>query len=175
MSQQTTPYDLRQHGKVYRITVDPAYKHERFASDKAWLYRIPCEYGHIYIHGANCLGASTSSSRMCSRLLALPGVTRHQVGDGEASVTFPPELLDQVCDLLHAKKRRKPLSPEARAALVAMGVRSRFGRTANLSTSEPVLSAAETSVDPNRVQGPADANLAAEATPAPQPALGGQT
>jgi len=135
MPQQTIPYDLRQHANTYRVTVDESFRHETFASDKAWLHLIPCRYGHIYVHGTNVLGAFASGSRIATRLLSLPGVTRHQVGNGEASVTFPLEMLDVVADLLRAKKRRKPLSPEARAAAAARVAPFAFKHAPNSDTS----------------------------------------
>jgi hypothetical protein len=137
VSQQTIPYNLRQDANTYRIVADESLQHETFASDKAWLYQIPCRrHGHIYVHGTNMLGAF-AQGRIAARLLSLPGVTRHQVGDGEASVTFPPRLLVQVADLLQAKRRRH-LSPEHRAKLAAARAPFLFKKTVLMDPSAVV-------------------------------------
>ena len=141
MPQQTIPYDLRKHANTCRVTVDESIQHETFASDKAWLCQIPCRHGHIYIYGTNMLGAFASGSRIAARLLSLPGVTRHQVGDGEASVTFPPEMLDVVAALLGAKRRRH-LSPEHQAKLAAAGAPFLFKKTVLTGSPEPIAASA---------------------------------
>ena len=116
--QQAIPYDLRQHGDVYRVVKDECWQHERFESDRAWCWQIPCHYGHIYIHGTNRLGAYAKGTQISAQLKRLPGVTPHQVGSGEASVTFAPEMLLAVAELLGARRRRH-MTPEARVAATA--------------------------------------------------------
>lgn len=103
-------------GAVYRITLDESATIDRRRSHRPWYYRIPCKYGHSYVHGTETLGAFTDRPRVVSRLVAIPGVRIHQRGDCEASVTFPPELTAQVAQLLKARVRRR-LSPERRAVV----------------------------------------------------------
>lgn len=104
-----TAFDLKALAStVYRLTLDPSADIVgQTTAERAWLYRIPCKYGHIYVHGSNLLGGYTDRRMMKSRLLAVPGVTPHQVGDTEASVTFPPEAFPSVADLLQARRRRQ--------------------------------------------------------------------
>jgi hypothetical protein len=88
---------------------------------------VPGRYGQIEWHcdGADChscripgtflLAAYTDRPRMFAKLLVVPGVVRHQIGDFEIRVVFRPEVLPQVAKLLKARRRRRSLSPaEAR-------------------------------------------------------------
>lgn len=127
--------DLKaQYGSTYRITLDPSAEMAgQTKEERLWLYRIPCRYGHIYVHGKERLGAYTNRRLMISRLLALPGMKLHQRGDSEVAVTFDPGCLEQVTQLLQAYKRWY-LAPERRAAATE---RLRLWRESHPNTPAP--------------------------------------
>ena len=53
----------------------------------------------------------TASRRMVAKLLAIPGVRRHQTGEREARLRFPaddPACLRAICDLIRVRRRRPP-------------------------------------------------------------------
>lgn len=108
--------DLKsQYGHAYRISREETAKVAgQTREDRMWLYRIPCKYGHIFVHGVDRLGAYCGRVGVIKRLVALDGVTIHQRGDREVSVTFPPSMLDSVADVLRAKRRpvRSPAQQE---------------------------------------------------------------
>ena len=72
------------------------------------------KYGQIeWFHAeAKYLAAYTTRRLTRGKLLALPGIIRHQIGDEEVRVLFPVDRLPEVARLLGARKRRS-LSPEA--------------------------------------------------------------
>jgi hypothetical protein len=76
-------------------------------ADRPWYYRIPCKLGHIGVWSHDRLSASTDRRNMRSRLEAIPDARVVQRGDLELTVTFPPERLEEVAELLHAYKRRR--------------------------------------------------------------------
>jgi hypothetical protein len=54
--------------------------------------------------------------RLFAELWAIPGVRRHQTGDQEMRATCPPEALEQVAAVIHAKRwgrTRQNLVPDA--------------------------------------------------------------
>ena len=98
----------------YKISLDESYEADQ--GGKEWYYRIACRYGHVYTHGENTLGAYVKGRYMVPKVRAIPGTKIHQNGDGEATFLFPPELLDQIAEVLGARKSRPKLSEEQRAA-----------------------------------------------------------
>jgi hypothetical protein len=122
------PIDLKAlAGVKYRVTLDPSAAGEPLA-DRPWFYRIPCKFGFIGVHGPETLMAHCRSRRLFARLLAIPDVTARQRGDREINVTFPPGRLDDVAQLLAARRCRPRLSAERRAELIARGETFRFRR-----------------------------------------------
>jgi len=123
------------YGDVYRITHDESYHHERteFRSiEEPWLQVIPGRYASIYPHGGELLAVSTherTSGRVNQslrrKLLAIPGVEPQQDGGDGIDATFPVEAFDAVAELVKARRRRR-LSPEQRAKLLASGEPYRF-------------------------------------------------
>jgi hypothetical protein len=102
----TDPIDLKAlAGAKYRIALDPSAGAEPSRAERPWYYRIPCKYGFIGVHGPKALMAYCKARLVISRLIALPGVAVKQRGDHEVNVTFPPERLDAVADLLQARRR----------------------------------------------------------------------
>jgi hypothetical protein len=65
--------------------------------------------------GQFALAVYSDRTRLFGRLLAIPGAKRHQAGDQEMRVVFPPGAVEEVARLIRARKRRvgRPLSPEA--------------------------------------------------------------
>jgi hypothetical protein len=82
--------------------------------DRAWLVTIPGRYGSVFVWGQTLPGATTDRRRLHPRLMAIPGAVVRQRGDRELTVSFPPDQLPAVADLLKIRRRRR-LSPEAKA------------------------------------------------------------
>lgn len=113
------------YGHTYKVTLDPSARVlGQTQNERAWLQQIPAVHGHIYIHGENRLGAWCGSPRVACKLVRLPGVTVHQRGDGEATVTFHPRDLPAVATLLQCRRRRK-VSEATLARLRAMAAARR--------------------------------------------------
>lgn len=118
------------YGGTYRIAMDSsAALTGQTREERLWLYRIPCGRGHIYVHGANTLGAFCDRPNVGRRLMALPGVRVHQRGDREFTVVFPADngdIFSKVAELLKARKRRKiTMTEEQRTALAERLARHR--------------------------------------------------
>jgi hypothetical protein len=117
-------FDLKAFaGDRYRIALDPSAEDDP-RSERLWLYRVPCRYGFISLHGEGMLAAWTGNRGIIARLIALDGVRVHQRGDREVRVLFPPERLDAVAELLRARRRVR-LSPEERERRKALMARMR--------------------------------------------------
>src|SRR4051812_44715639 len=92
-------------GDRYKIALDESANiAKQSEADRLWLYQIPGRYGHVYVHGADALGAYVQTyndgSDRLGRLLSLPGARLHQRGDREASVVFLPAALEAVAGIL---------------------------------------------------------------------------
>lgn len=117
-------------GDAFRITWDESAEIPgQTSEDRAWLQQIPGKFGHVSIHGEDTLSvfvrtAYDSTDRL-GRLEALPGCRVHQRGDHEASLTFPPEHLPVVLEIIRAKPRRR-LSEAHRRKLIEAGSGHRF-------------------------------------------------
>lgn len=109
----------------YRITMDESWEPTGDAADRLHYYQIPCRHGHIYPHSPEYLGVYVDGNRKAKKIEAIPGIKIHQRGTDEATFLFTPDLLDVVAAEMKAKKRRQ-LSPERRAALVAAGSQFAF-------------------------------------------------
>lgn len=109
--------DLKKtYSKKFRIQLDESFEiGDRSSEERLWCYQIPCKHGHIAVHGKDTLSGYTSKSRMIPRLESIPGVIVKQRGDSEMTVVFPPNLIEQVADVLQARRRRQ-LSEEQRIA-----------------------------------------------------------
>lgn len=86
---------------------------------------IPGRTGQIEEHDADTLAVYTDRPRLFAKILAVPGVRRHQTGDTEARMVFPPEALPLVAQVIGAKRRRA-LSP---AAARDLGARTAYTAT----------------------------------------------
>jgi len=87
---------------------------------------VRCRNGWIEYHDGTLLAAYTDMPRLGRRLLAIPGVQRHQAGDDETRILFEPTLLPIVAAVLRAPRRRV-LSPE-------QATRMRLSRTLNAAS-----------------------------------------
>jgi len=99
----------------FRITDDP----EGFPI-------IPGRYGQIewFCDGVDChscplprqyaLAVYSDRPRLFQKLWAIPGVTRHQTGDQEMRAMFPREALEQVAQVIKARRKRVLTPEEAR-------------------------------------------------------------
>lgn len=66
----------------------------------------PGKYGRLEHVGAGQLAAFTNRRLIRSQLVAVPGATRHQVGDTELRVLLPPQAVPAVARLLRCHRRR---------------------------------------------------------------------
>ncbi len=69
---------------------------------------IPGRLGQIEYHDRQDLAVFTDRPRLHPKLFAIPGVRRHQTGEGEIRCLFPPERLAQVAEVIRARRRRTP-------------------------------------------------------------------
>jgi hypothetical protein len=111
----------RDHG--YRVELDESAA-DSPRSERPWLYRVPCKFGFISVHGPETLAAFARGRLIAGKLARVPGVRVHQRGDGEIRVLFGVECLDAVAELLGVRRRTR-YSPEYRAVLAARCSRMR--------------------------------------------------
>jgi hypothetical protein len=90
----------------------------RVTTDREGWPLIPGRTGQIETHDPETLAVFTDRPRMIAKLLGLPGVRRHQTGDTEARLLFPPSSFPVVALLIGARRRRS-LSPDAARTLGA--------------------------------------------------------
>jgi hypothetical protein len=75
---------------------------------------MPGRYGQVEFHDGGRLAGYTDRPRVFRRLWAIPGVRRWQTGTTEIRVLFPPEILDQVAQVLQLRHRRQGSPAAAR-------------------------------------------------------------
>lgn len=125
------------YGDRYRIAHEESYaaEHPQFrAEEEPWLQVIPCRHGHIYPGGGDLLMVSTSfRGRIAHRLMALPFAEVVQDGSDGVNATFPADRLDEVAEIMGARRRRV-MSPEQRAACVDRLRRFQFFSAQNRSS-----------------------------------------
>jgi hypothetical protein len=92
----------------------------RVVSDAEGWPMIPGRYGRIEYHDGASAAVFTDRPRLFARLLAVPGVRRHQTGDGEARMIFPPDALPEVARLIGARRRRASSTGRSAAVLALM-------------------------------------------------------
>jgi hypothetical protein len=126
-------------GDTYRVTHDESYAAERpeFRTDEEpWLQIIPGARGHVFPWSADRLAASTNTrGPVVKQLLAIPDVEVQQDGTDGITATFPVDRLSAVAEVLRLRRRRR-LSPEARAKLAAVGTATRFQRSHGVGARE---------------------------------------
>lgn len=117
------------YGDRFRVVSEQsliAERGENARNAEPWLMIIPCTNGHIYPHGDEMLGASTNRRGSISKALAMvPCVRVVQDGDDGLNAIFSVEDFDTVAAVMKPRRRRR-LSPEHRAKLIAAGAQNRF-------------------------------------------------
>ncbi len=78
---------------------------------------ISGQRGRIEYHDDDRLAVFTDHPRLFQKLLAIPGVRRHQAGDTEARMLFRPAALSAVAKVIRARRRRSQASPKSLANL----------------------------------------------------------
>ena len=116
----------RLYGNVYQVKVQT----------------IPGKAGTISVHAPGILQVTTEDATVAERLAALSGVGKMHDG----SLIFAPAAFDSVAALVlpRKKRRRNPLSPEAKARLAKIGMAHRFRSPAGAGST---LRGPETSAD----------------------------
>ncbi len=76
---------------------------------------IPGKLGRIEWHDpeGHELAVYTDRPRFFARLLAVPGLRRHQTGDHELRALFPREALPEVARLIKARRRGSQTAPKS--------------------------------------------------------------
>ena len=100
-----TPPNLQAlFGARFRIGRDPA---AQTCAEKRepWMQTLLCRNGVIYPHGANRLAVECKGAT-ASRLMTLRGITVHQQGDTDWTLTFDPAAFDAVAAIVKPRKRR---------------------------------------------------------------------
>lgn len=139
----------------FRVTLDESWQHEHpeLRKPRLWYERIPCQGGafiSLYclaelpcpLHGKGCPLAipdcqehggpilklwtprPQNGRAIWQKLKVTPSCHLDQM-DGETDLFFPDRLLPLAAEMAKARKKRR-LSPEHRARLVAAGRNSRF-------------------------------------------------
>jgi hypothetical protein len=83
----------------------------RVITDAEGYPAIPGRYGRVEWFDGHDLAVYSTHPRLFAKIWAIPGVRRHQTGDQEMRVILPPEALEQVAAVIHARRRRW-LAPE---------------------------------------------------------------
>jgi hypothetical protein len=87
----------------------------RVDSDTEGFPVIPGRLGRIEWHDPEGreLAVYTDRPRLFDRLLAIPGVRRHQTGDQEFRAVFPATALPQVAQVIEARRGRSQTAPKS--------------------------------------------------------------
>jgi hypothetical protein len=105
----------------FRLTRDESYEAERFKGEELpWLLQIPCQARHICKHSDELLAAYVTVHTRARRLEAVEGVISHDAFiEGEGIYLFPPKLIDEVAEIMGARRRRR-ISEYERQRLAAL-------------------------------------------------------
>ena len=127
---QVTCINLKeQFGRRYRVEYEESYFAEHGLNTRVedpWLMIIPGQHGHICPWDETTLAVSTDRrGSVTKRIAALPYATVVQDGDDGISATFPADRIDEVAQLIKARRRRR-LSETEKRRLVEAGAKYRF-------------------------------------------------
>ena len=86
---------------------------------------IPGRAGRIEYHDGPDLAVFTDRPRFFVRLRAVPGMRRHQTGDTEARMLFPPAAVPVVARIIGARRRRPPTPGRSAAVMATLRATSR--------------------------------------------------
>ena len=71
---------------------------------------IPGRYGQIEWFDGRSLAMYSDRPRLFAKIWAIPGARRHQTGDDEMRAIFPPEALEQIAEVIRARRQRPAAS-----------------------------------------------------------------
>ena len=100
-------------GNKYKIAMDESWQHEQAdltPQDRLWYEVIPCKCGgKMYLKSLDPMLfdlyiPSIKKARIIEKQVPL---TKADWMDGEAVLTFSPEVLDQIAELAGARKKRR--------------------------------------------------------------------
>jgi len=132
-----TCIDLKaRFGTRYRLRkeADGVTWHDTAPEERHWLWEIPCQHGVVYPWGGETLAAAITNATAANRVAALPCITHGRLrgrddrcvrGD-EKVVRFHVDDAEAILAILKPRRRRV-LTPEQKAALVARGAKTRLG------------------------------------------------
>ena len=124
-------------GRRFKLGVDPSYHAERpdLRHDaRPWLRTILCQHGEIIPWGNSTLAAVTAKAgTVARRLKALPNIEVWQDGSDGVTVLFDAADFDQIADIMRPRRRRH-LTPEARAAAGERLRKYQFGHAVGLTS-----------------------------------------
>src|SRR5262245_22574559 len=86
---------LKNQAPGYRVTLDR----------EGWPI-VDGRYGQIEYHDGRLLAVFSTHSRIIAKLLKLPNVQRHQMGDFEARMLFPVSALGEVAIVVKSRRKR---------------------------------------------------------------------
>jgi hypothetical protein len=118
-------------GNKYKIVLDESWQYaslNQTTEDRLWYELIPCRgKAMIYLTSLNPMLFALYTPSIKSARSIVKQVPTHKAEwlDGEAVLTFSPEVLDQIAELAGARKKRR-LSTEAKTKLIASGVAHQF-------------------------------------------------
>ena len=118
-----------------RQTVSGEARGAREDIRRPWYHVIPCQYGHIYVHGDDELGfASDKPGGVAKRVANLPFTRVTQSGDDGMNIVFDVAHFDEVAAIVKPRRKRI-LSDEHREKLVEAGRLSRFAGSETTQTN----------------------------------------
>ncbi len=107
MSDPKPPLNLHAlAGGRYRLELDESARIDRSQEPKDWCIQIPCKHGHIGVHSDKELRAYCKATRLFARLTDITSARVIQEGDKEIAIAFHPTHLDEVAELLKARRKR---------------------------------------------------------------------
>jgi len=109
------------YGDKYKVKYDESFYAEnpKFRGiEESELQIIPGKYGHVYSQDNSLLAVSTNSRGLTMKRLIQIGVIIYQNGDDGFNGLFDPLIIDQVAEIIHARKRRKPLTQDQKNRLI---------------------------------------------------------
>jgi hypothetical protein len=132
---------LHRYGSRFKL-FNEIRSRRAFARDDPWELIIPGRRGFVAPWGYDgSLVAITNATRTTRRLLvAVPGAVVVQDGSDGANITFMPEHLDAVAEVLKLR-RKKQYTPAQRQAAAAQLAKARLKRLSggDVSTQRPPI------------------------------------
>jgi hypothetical protein len=99
----------------------------RVTADREGWPMVPGRLGQLEYHDGVELAVYSEHPRVFGKLEAIPGTRPHQIGDVERRWLFPPEALEQVAEVIRARRRRTLSSARARTLGASTAYRATSG------------------------------------------------